>query len=203
MSAEEAAAAKTTEKKVKGKKEEKPAPAEEKPAVEAKPVVVIPPFMGVSNRKGCGVTVKSVAADEFIAAYAKHLKASGKIIPPAWAEYCKTGSGKELSPINPDWYYIRAASIARHIYLRPCGVQNLRIVYGGLKSNGVRPDRRALAAGGVIRRILIQLEAMQIVEKCPEGKKISGRRITAQGRRELDNIAKQVIRETKNRPIRV
>jgi len=189
-------------KGTKGKKETKPV-EEAKPVVEEKPVIVIPPFMGVSNRRGCGVTVKSVGAADFIAAYAKHLKASGKIVPPAWAEYCKTSSAKELSPVNPDWYYIRAASIARHIYLRPCGVGNLRLVYGGLKSNGVRPDRFRTAAGGLIRRILIQLEAMQIVEKCPKGKKISGRRITSQGRRELDNIAKQVIRETKNRPIRV
>jgi len=182
-------------------KEEKP--VEEKPVEEAKPAVVIPPFMGVSNRSGCGVNVKSVGAAEFIAAFAKHLKASGKIVPPAWAEYCKTSCAKELSPMNPDWYYIRAASIARHIYLRPCGVGNLRLVYGGLKDVGVRPSHHCLAAGGLIRRILIQLEAMEIVEKCPAGRKISGRRITAKGRRELDNIAKQVIRETKNLPIRV
>jgi len=181
-------------------KEEKP--VEEKP-VEEKPVVVIPPFMGVSNRKGCGVNVKSVDAADFIAAFAKHLKSSGKMVPPAYAEFCKTSCAKELSPLNPDWFYIRAASIARHIYLRPCGVGNLRLVYGGLKSNGVRPNRYSRAAGGLIRNILQQLEAMEIVEKCPVGRKVSGRRVTSKGRRELDNIAKQVNRETKDRPIRV
>jgi len=188
-------------KKGKAVKEEKP--VEEVKPVEEKPVVVIPPFMGVSNRKGCGVNVKSVDAADFIAAFAKHLKASGKIVPPAWAEYCKTSCAKEISPVNPDWYYIRAAAIARHIYLRPCGVGNLRLVFGGLKRKGVRPNHFCLAAGGLLRKILQQLEAMEIVEKCPAGRKISGRRITAKGRRELDNIAKQVNRETKNRPIRV
>lgn len=185
----------------KGKKEAAPAPVEAAAPVEAKPVVVIPPFMGVSRRRH-GVTVKDVSAADFVAAYAKHLKASGKIVPPAWAEYCKTGAGKELAPLNPDWYFIRAASIARHIYLRPCGVANLRVVYGDVQSRGSRPPRFAVAAGGHIRKILQQLEAMGIVEKCEPGKKISGRRITHAGTQDLDNIAKQIVREKKHLPIR-
>lgn len=183
----------------KGKKEA--APVEAPAPVEAKPVVVIPPFMGVSRRRH-GVTVKDVSAADFVAAYAKHLKASGKIVPPAWAEYCKTGSGKELAPLNPDWYYIRAASIARHIYLRPCGVANLRVVYGTVERRGSRPPHFAVAAGGHIRKILQQLEAMGLVEKGDPSKKVSGRRMTHEGIRELDNIAKQIVREKRHLPIR-
>lgn len=184
----------------KGKKEA--APVVEAPVEAAKPAVVIPPFMGVSRRRH-GVTVKDVAAADFVAAYAKHLKAGGKIVPPAWAEYCKTGAGKELAPLNPDWYFIRAASIARHIYLRPCGVANLRVVYGTVQSRGSRPPRFAVAAGGHIRKILQQLEAMGIVAKSDPSKKASGRVITREGIRELDNIAKQIVQEKKGLPVRV
>ena len=44
----------------------------------------------------------------------------------------KTGPHKELSPYDKDWYYIRAASVARHIYLRKgVGIGALSKVYGG------------------------------------------------------------------------
>jgi len=79
-----------------------------------------------------GVTVKDVPAQEFVQAYAQHLKRSGKIRVPKWADLVKTATFKELSPYDPDWYYIRAASIARKVYLRGgLGVGKLRQLYGG------------------------------------------------------------------------
>ena len=39
-------------------------------------------------------------------------------IPP-WADFAKTACFKETSPQDPDWIYIRTASLARHIYLMP------------------------------------------------------------------------------------
>ena len=172
------------------------------PAAAATPTI-IPPFMGVSNRRGCGSKVKDVSAQDFVAAYARHLKASGKLEPPAFAEYCKTGCGREMAPTNPDWYYVRAASVARHIYLRPAGVGALRKVYGGLKSNGTRPPHHALAGGNLLRKILNQLETLRVVERCPAGGRENGgcRRISREGRRELDQIARQVVHENKNLPI--
>ena len=57
---------------------------------------------------------------------------SGKIKLPAYVDHVKTGPHKELSPYDKDWYYIRAASIARHIYLRKgVGIGALGKVYGG------------------------------------------------------------------------
>jgi small subunit ribosomal protein S19e len=55
-----------------------------------------------------GVTVKDVPAQEFVQAYAQHLKRSGKIRVPKWSDLVKTATYKELSPYDPDWYYIRA-----------------------------------------------------------------------------------------------
>ncbi len=58
-----------------------------------------------------GITVKDVPADAFIAAYAKHLKRSGRVDVPKWADVVKTGAFKELAPYDPDWYLIRTGNI--------------------------------------------------------------------------------------------
>uniref|UniRef100_A0A7S1U7F8 Small ribosomal subunit protein eS19 n=1 Tax=Phaeomonas parva TaxID=124430 RepID=A0A7S1U7F8_9STRA len=138
------------------------------------------------------ITVKDVKAEDFIAAYAKYLKESNKLELPKWVAVVKTGPHKELAPNDPDWYFIRCASIARRVYLRPgCGIGNLRDWYGGSKSRGVRPQHHSKASAGIIRACLKQLEEMRIVEKC--GK--SGRRVSqVVGRREMDTIAGQVAR---------
>ncbi|CAN6859264.1 unnamed protein product [Brassica oleracea var. botrytis] len=65
-----------------------------------------------------GKTVKDVSPHEFVKAYASHLKRSGKIELPPWTDIVKTGKLNELAPYDPDWYYIRAASMARKVYLR-------------------------------------------------------------------------------------
>jgi small subunit ribosomal protein S19e len=55
-----------------------------------------------------GITVKDVASQDFIAAYAKHLKRSGKVDVPRWADLVKTGVQKELAPYDQDWFFTRA-----------------------------------------------------------------------------------------------
>jgi len=138
-----------------------------------------------------GITVKDVSSQEFIAAYAKYLKKSGKVELPKWADIVKTAAFKELAPYDPDWYYIRAASIARRIYLRGgVGVGAFRKVYGGSKHNGSRPSHFSYASGSIIRHILKQLEQLKVIEKDPKG----GRRISQTGQRDLDRIAGQVVK---------
>ncbi|KAL2906174.1 40S ribosomal protein S19-1, partial [Bienertia sinuspersici] len=87
---------------------------------------------------------------------------------PPWTDIVKTGVLKELNPIDPDWYYIRAASMARKIYLRGgLGVGAFRRIYGGSKRNGSRPPHFGKSSGSVARHILQQLEKMKIVEIDP------------------------------------
>ena len=51
---------------------------------------------------------------------------------PEWVDIVKTGKHKELAPFDSDWYYIRAASVARHLYLRGgVGVNAITKIYGG------------------------------------------------------------------------
>nr|CCA22674.1 40S ribosomal protein S193 putative [Albugo laibachii Nc14] len=142
-----------------------------------------------------GVNVRDVSAADFIKAYADHLKRSGKMELPSWSDVVKTASFKEHSPYDPDWYYIRAASIARKVYLRQhTGVGSLRKVYGGGASRGVKRKHFQKASGGLIRHILHQLEEMKVVEKCAEGVNKGGRRISSHGQQDLDRIAGQVVK---------
>nr|XP_021405945.1 40S ribosomal protein S19 [Lonchura striata domestica] len=65
-----------------------------------------------------GVTVKDVNQQEFVRALAAFLKKSGKLKVPDWADTVKLAKHKELAPYDENWFYTRAASTARHLYLR-------------------------------------------------------------------------------------
>ena len=139
-----------------------------------------------------GICIRDVAARDFIAAYAEHLKNSDKFELPVWADLVKTACHKELAPYGDDWYYIRAASIARKVYLRPgLGVGQLRKWYGGTDKRGVRTEHFRKANAGVIRSVLIQLQEMKVVEQCENG----GRRMTRVGQQDLDRIAGSVFHD--------
>jgi small subunit ribosomal protein S19e len=61
---------------------------------------------GINPRSGAGV--KDVPAQDFVRLLAAHLKNSGKLEIPAWADLVKMSKFKEMPPIDPDWYYVRA-----------------------------------------------------------------------------------------------
>lgn len=138
-----------------------------------------------------GICVRDVAAPAFIKAYAEHLKNSDKFEAPVWSDTVKTAVFKELAPYGDDWYYIRAASIARKVYLRPgLGVGMLQKWYGGNYDRGARTEHFRKSSAGIIRSVLIQLEEMKVLEKLPSG----GRRVTTVGQQDLDRIAGSVFR---------
>merc|ERR1712118_354590 len=99
-------------------------------------------------------TVKDVPADAFIRKCADFLKRQPKFQVPKWADLVKTGHFKELAPYDEDWFYIRAASIARKIYLRPgVGIGALRNWYGGANRCGTRTTRHVTASRGSKPRV--------------------------------------------------
>merc|ERR1712146_101774 len=106
------------------------------------------------------ITLKDVAADDFIKAYAAFLKKNGKLVLPKWTDYAKTAAYKELSPANPDWMYIRAASFARKVY-----VGGLKKIYGGPKNNGVRPTHFATSSGAIARHLMKELERLKVARR--------------------------------------
>merc|ERR1712062_841725 len=56
-----------------------------------------------------GVTVKDVNPQEFVRAFAAHLKKS-KLKVPEYVEIVKTSKAHELGPTDPDWFHVRGAS---------------------------------------------------------------------------------------------
>ena len=54
----------------------------------------------------------------------------------------KTSCAKEYSPQDPDWYYVRAAALARKVYLRGgAGVGSFSRSFGGSYSRGAKKER--------------------------------------------------------------
>ena len=67
---------------------------------------------------GKPTSVKDVDQHEIVAKIADFLKKSGKVTIPDNFDLIKLGRFNELAPIDPDWYFIRTASIARRLYIR-------------------------------------------------------------------------------------
>ena len=65
------------------------------------------------------ITVKDVPADKFIRSYADHLKKTNEMKVIDNHYFIKTGFSREISPNDDDWFYTRAAALARKMYLRP------------------------------------------------------------------------------------
>ena len=111
------------------------------------------------------------------------------VVPPKWAPFIKTGSHVSRPPQNPEWWFVRCASLLRKIYLKgPIGIQHLRSEYGGRIDRGVKPEHARRSGGSIIRKAIQQLEAAGLVE--PSGNR--GRVVTGEGRRLLDRLSTEI-----------
>ncbi|HNX47619.1 MAG TPA: 30S ribosomal protein S19e [Methanomassiliicoccales archaeon] len=136
------------------------------------------------------VTVYDAPSDKLIANVAQKLKDSGSVSPPEWAEFAKTGVHTEKAPIQVDWWYTRAASVLRKVYIKgPIGTSKLAAEYGGFNDRGSRPNRAVKGSRSIIRKSLMQLESAGLVVR----NKNNGRVVTPKGQALLDNAAKEVV----------
>ena len=134
------------------------------------------------------VTVKDVPAADFIKACAEFLKRQPKFDVPKWHDIVKTGTLKEYSPYDEDWFFVRSASILRKVYLRKgTGVGALKKWYGGSSGThrGTRKAHFTTGSGAIIRKAMHELEKLEMMEHNDDG----GRVITSKGRAEMDRIA--------------
>jgi len=135
------------------------------------------------------MAVYDIPAAEFNKRLAEALKNMEEFKMPEWAAYVKTSVARERPPKETDFWYKRAASILRQLYINgPVGVGRLRTRYGGRKNRGQKPERFRKGSGKIIRVILQQAEAAGFVEKY-KGKK-SGRQLTQKGKDFLDSIGR-------------
>lgn len=132
------------------------------------------------------VNAYEVKAADLVRLTAERLK--GKINKPAYIDFVKSGAGKERVPQDPDFWYIRSASILRQVYLNgPIGVSRLRTRYGNLKGHVVHHHHHARAGGSIIQDALVELEKAKYVKATK-----AGRVITPEGRSFVDKLCKEI-----------
>lgn len=135
------------------------------------------------------VTVYDVPADKLIEKTAIKLQEIDTIKPPEWAEFARTGRHTEKAPAQRDWWYTRAASIMRKVYIMgPIGSSRLAEEYGGFADRGSRPNKAVKGSRNIARKCIMQLEASGLVAK----NKNKGRVITPKGQKMLDALAKEI-----------
>lgn len=131
--------------------------------------------------------VYDVEGQKFIDELAKQLEKMPEFKMPEWAGFVKTSSARARPPADNLFWYKRAASILRQIFLKGVvGVGRLRTRYGGRKKRGVKPEKFRKGSGKMIRFILQQAEKAGFVEKST-GKK-AGRQISKKGKDLLNQI---------------
>ncbi len=136
-------------------------------------------------------TVYDVPAERFIRTLAEELKKKPEITPPAWAAFAKTGVHKEMPPQDPEWWFVRVASILRRVYIEgPIGVQRLRSIYGGKKDRGSRPSQFRKGSGSILRKSLQQLETAGYILHDK-----TGRRVSPAGASYMDGLADRIAKE--------
>ena len=134
------------------------------------------------------VSVNDVPSGKLISAVAEQMKGTPGVERPEWAKFVKTGSHAERPPASADWWFTRAASLLRKLYLHgPVGLGDLERAYGGTKALKYYPKHHRDAGGSSIRRILKQLEQAELVAKTPKGRVLSSK-----GRAMLDKASKEI-----------
>ena len=134
-------------------------------------------------------SIYEIPANQFNVKLAEILKSMPEFNAPEWSFFVKTGMSKDRPPQEPDFWQKRAASIIRQIYIhKTVGVGRLKTKYGSKKNRGVKPSRFKKAGGKIIRVILQQAEAAELLEKFNEPGKRAGRRVTEKGKELLESI---------------
>jgi small subunit ribosomal protein S19e len=133
--------------------------------------------------------VYDVKASKLVAVTAAKLKEMIK--KPDYINYVKSGAHRERIPSDPDFWYIRGASILRQVYINgPVGVSKLRTRYGARKEHSMHRKHHVMAGGSIIRDLFQSLEGVDLIKKTP-----AGRVLTPKGRAFMDKISKELLSE--------
>jgi len=133
--------------------------------------------------------IRAIEPGKYNNLLAKAIKESGDFEKPEWIDFVKSGPSRSRPINDPDFWYKRAASVLRQIYIKGIvGVGRLRTRYGGRKKRGSRPEHHYKSSGKIIRKILQQAESAGILEKSKSKK--AGRQLTIKGRQFLEGVAK-------------
>lgn len=133
---------------------------------------------------------EDVPAAALLPRLAGALKSRNAVVPPGWAAFAKTGVHKQRSPSQPDWWYLRSASVLRKIYLLgSVGIARLSAEYGGKRDRGSAPDHARTGSRSVAREIVQQLEKAGLLQPHKGG----GRRVSPEGHKLLDAVSRETL----------
>lgn len=150
---------------------------------------------GESRRDAFGDTMTSyrdVSPSDFVAALRVEMDQFELVVAPEWAIDVKTGTHREMPPVQEDWWQTRAASMLRKVAIHgPIGTNHLAQMYGGVRNRGVKPNRAVTGSRNITRTILQQLDQSGLTEikKNASGTKTLGRVITPTAHSLLDKVA--------------
>jgi len=121
-----------------------------------------------------------------------HLEKEGKIKPPEWAAFARTGVHTEKAPVQKDWWYRRVAAVLRKVYMHgPVGTAHLASEFGGRRDDGSAPYHPRRGSRSVAREAMQQLETLGYLARVDK----KGRTITPAGRKLLDGLAHEILLE--------
>ncbi|GAB6880045.1 30S ribosomal protein S19e [Halorubrum gandharaense] len=140
------------------------------------------------------VTIYDVPADALIEEVAARLES--EIDEPDWVQFTKSGSGREQSPNQEDFWFVRSASLLRKVAQNePIGVERLATEYGSKKRGSnryiVRPGQHESGSRKLIRASLQALEDAGYVETAAG----EGRRVSDEGEAFLSEAAADVMED--------
>ena len=146
------------------------------------------------NQKKSGFTVLDAPANKLVNQVAAFFKEKNIIKIPKYASLVKTSRANDCEPINPDYFYYKAAAIVRKLYAtksKNVEVGSLRVMFSKKERRGSQPPKTFKAGGKIIREIVIQLKNADYVKNYErkEDETNSGLYLTKTGRSELDKIA--------------
>ena len=145
------------------------------------------------RRSGDSMTsYRDVPPTDLVAALRVEMDQFEQVVAPEWAVDVKTGTHREMPPVQEDWWQTRAASMLRKIAIHgPIGTNHLAQMYGGVRNRGVRPNRAVTGSRNITRKILQQLDqsGLTTIKTNPAGTKKLGRVITPTAHSLLDRVA--------------
>jgi small subunit ribosomal protein S19e len=105
---------------------------------------------------------------------------------PSWAKLVKTSPSRERPPMDSNWWYSRAASMLRKIYiLGPIGTNKLSRKYGGRQRRGHKPGIFKRGSRKIIRTILQQFDKAGLTKQAVKDNH-KGRILTKKGKSFLE-----------------
>lgn len=132
-----------------------------------------------------------VPAAALLPKLADELKRREAVRPPDWAAFVRTGVHAQQAPTQPDWWYMRSASVLRKVYLKGhIGGVRLSAEYGGKKDRGSAPYHARRGSRSIAREILQQLEKAGLLES----KKQRGRKVSPAGMKMLATTSRDVLK---------